>query len=231
LSSKYLGVGLASALSVLTIMLTVTGRLQLYITTSQAWFACGMSVLILLGSVAAVAIRPTDHDHDHDHGSSSRAGAVAGAVGAAVAAVVAIGALILPPATLSAELAMERDTGTPPLFAGADDVQLGVVDTSTFGVGDWSAVFATATSPERYAGQTVTLTGFMTNGSLSRLVITHCVVDAQTASLPLDGDVSGLETGDWVEVTGDVEIDADGRLVVTATGITPIDEPEDPYEY
>lgn len=230
MSSKYLGVGLASALSVLTIMLTVTGRLQLYINTSQAWFACGMAVLILLGSIAAIAIRPSDHD-DHDHGSPSRAGAVAGVVGAAVATVVAVGALILPPATLSAELAMERDTGTPPLFAGADDVQLGVVDTSTFGVGDWSAVFATATSPERYAGQTVTLTGFMTDGSLSRLVITHCVVDAQTATLPLDGDVSGLATGDWVEITGDVEVDSDGRLTIAATGITPIDEPEDPYEY
>jgi len=230
LSPKYLGVGLASALAVLTLMLTVTGRLQLYINTSQAWFACGMAVLILLGSVAAVAIRPADdHDHDHDHGSSSRA--VAGAVGAGVATVVAVGALILPPATLSAELAMERDTGTPPLFAGADDVQLGVVDTSAFGVGDWSAVFATATNPERYAGETVTLTGFMTDGSLSRLVITHCVVDAQTATLPLDGDVSGLETGDWVEVTGDVEIDDDGRLVVAATGVTKVDEPRDPYEY
>ncbi|RCK56789.1 TIGR03943 family putative permease subunit [Microbacterium sorbitolivorans] len=230
MSFKYLGVGLASALSVLTIMLTVTGRLQLYINTSQAWFACGMAVLILLGSIAAIAIRPSDHD-DHDHGSPSRAGAVAGVVGAAVATVVAVGALILPPATLSAELAMERDTGTPPLFAGADDVQLGVVDTSKFGVGDWSAVFATATNPERYAGQTVTLTGFMTDGSLSRLVITHCVVDAQTATLPLDGDVSGLATGDWVEITGDVEVDSDGRLTIAATGITPIDEPEDPYEY
>ena len=232
MSPKYLGVGLASALAVLTLMLTVTGRLQLYINTSQAWFACGMAVLILLGSVAAVAIRPADeHDHDHDHGSASRAGAVAGVVGAGVATVVAVGALILPPATLSAELAMERDTGTPPLFAGADDVQLGVVDTSAFGVGDWSAVFATATNPERYAGETVTLTGFMTDGSLSRLVITHCVVDAQTATLPLDGDVSGLETGDWVEVTGDVEIDDDGRLVVAATGVTKVDEPRDPYEY
>ena len=71
----------------------------------------------------------------------------------------------------------------------------------------------------------------MTDGSLSRLVITHCVVDAQTATLPLDGDVSGLETGDWVEVTGDVEIDDDGRLVVAATGVTKVDEPRDPYEY
>ena len=229
--SKYLGVLLAAVLSVLTLTLTVTGRLQLYINTSQAWFACGMAVLILIGSIAALAIRPADDDHDHDHGSPSRIGAIAGGVGAAVAGAVTLGALILPPATLSAELAMERDTGTPPLFAGADDVQLGVVDTSAFGVGDWSAVFATATNPERYAGETVTLTGFMTDGSLSRLVITHCVVDAQTATLPLDGDVADLATGDWVEVTGDVEVDADGRLVIAASNLTRIDEPDDPYEY
>jgi len=231
LFSKYLGVVLAAALSVLTLTLTVTGRLQLYINTSQAWFACGMAVLILIGSIAAVAIRTTDDEHDHDHGSPSRIGAIAGGVGGAVAGAVALGALILPPATLSAELAMERDTGTPPLFAGADEVQLGVVDTSAFGVGDWSAVFATATNPERYAGETVTLTGFMTDGSLSRLVITHCVVDAQTATLPLEGDVDGLSTGDWVEVTGDIEVDPDGRLVVSASGLTRIDEPDDPYEY
>lgn len=227
MSSKYLGVGLASALSVLTIMLTVTGRLQLYINTSQAWFACGMAVLILAGSVAAIAIRPADDDH----GSGTRLGALAGGLGAGVAIVVAVGALILPPATLSAELAMERDTGTPPLFAGADDVRLGVVDTSSFGVGDWSAVFATATNPERYAGENVKLTGFMTDGSLSRLVITHCVIDAQTATLPLNGDVSGLATGDWVEVTGEITIDGDGQLTVAATGVTTIDEPADPYEY
>lgn len=228
--------GLASALAVVTIGLTVTGRLQLYINPAQTWFSCGMAVLLLVGAVASFAIRTgEDHDH-HDHGSASRAGAIAGLVGGAVASVVVIAALVLPPATLSAEIAMERDTGSAPLFAGADDVELGIVDTSGFGVGDWSAVFATATSPERYAGESVRLTGFVTPGddgelSLNRLVITHCVIDAQPAELPMDGDVDGLDTGQWVEIAGDIAVDDSGSLVIEAASIERIDEPEDPYEY
>lgn len=233
--SKWLGVALAAVLSVVTVSLTVTGRLQLYINPGQAWFACGMAVIVLIGTVLAIAVRPEQHDH-HDHAASSRVGIAAGVAGGTIATVVAVAALILPPATLSAELAMERDTGNPTLFAGADDVELGAVDTSTFGVGDWAAVFTAATSPERYAGEQVTLTGFVTPGddgaaALSRLIITHCVIDAMPATLPLAGDVSGLATGDWVELTGDVTLGDGGELVVEAASITPIEEPEDPYEY
>ena len=235
--SKWLGVALAAVLSVVTVSLTVTERLQLYMNPGQAWFACGMAVVVLVGTVLAIAVRPEDHEHhDHDHGDRSRWGAIAGVTGGTIAAGVAAAALILPPATLSAELAMERDTGNPTLFAGADDVELGVVDTSTFGVGDWAAVFTAATSPERYAGEQVTLTGFMTPGddgssALSRLIITHCVIDAMPATLPLEGDVPDLATGDWVELTGDVTVGDGGELVIEAASITPIDEPEDPYEY
>ena len=236
--SRWLGVGLAAILAVVTLSLTLTGRLQLYINPAQAWFACGMAVLILVGTVASFALRPGEEhqDHGHDHGSESRLGVVAAVVGGGVATVVALAALVLPPAALSAELAMERDTGAPPLFAGADDVELGVVDTAGFGVGDWSATFATATSPERYEGETVALTGFITadeggSASLTRLVITHCVIDAQSASLPVEAGLpGGIETGQWIELTGDIVV-ADGGAAIEATGVEAIAEPEDPYEY
>ncbi|MGO3033185.1 MAG: DUF1980 domain-containing protein, partial [Microbacterium gubbeenense] len=108
--SKWLGVALAAVLSVVTVSLTVTERLQLYINPGQAWFACGMAVVVLVGTVLAIAVRPEDHEHhDHDHGDRSRWGAIAGVTGGTIAAGVAAAALILPPATLSAELAMERD--------------------------------------------------------------------------------------------------------------------------
>jgi len=239
LSSRWLGTGLASILAVVTLGLTVTGRLQLYINPAQTWFACAMAILLLVGAVASFAIRPGEehHDHGHEHAAPSRVGLVATIAGGVVASGVAVAALVFPPATLSAELAMERDTGTPPLFAGADEVELGVVDTSAFGIGDWSATFATATSPERYAGEQVRLTGFVMPGDdgsveLSRLVITHCVIDAQAASLPVAAGVpDGLATGDWVELTGDVVVDDSGALTIEASSIEPVDEPEDPYEY
>jgi uncharacterized repeat protein (TIGR03943 family) len=149
--------------------------------------------------------------------------------------------LVVPPASLSAELAMTRDVGAPPLFAGADVITLAATgDTSTFGLGDWAGVFATATNPDTFDGDPVTLTGFVTPGEsegfdLTRLVITHCVIDAQPASVPIavsqPGAADAPETGQWVTVTGTVRSASDGALRITAEEITAIDEPDDPYEY
>jgi uncharacterized repeat protein (TIGR03943 family) len=147
--------------------------------------------------------------------------------------------LVLPPASLSAELAMSRDVGAPPLFAGSDAVTLAATgDTASFGVGEWATVFATATNPDAFDGDAVTLTGFVTPGDgsasgfdLTRLVITHCVIDAQPASIPIAASDTALETGQWVTITGTVASTADGRLSIDAVSVEPIDEPTDPYEY
>lgn len=182
-----------------------------------------------------------EHDATVDHDAVVAAGfgrsaATAATVIGGVLATGVVGAmLVLPPASLSAELAMSRDSGTPPLFQGADAVALATTgDTESFGVGEWAAVFATATNPEAFEGDAVTLTGFVTPDDdgfdLTRLVITHCVIDAQPAGVPVQvGDVP--ETGQWVTVSGTVRQADDGSLVITATEVTPIDEPQDPYEY
>ena len=102
-----------------------------------------------------------------------------------------------------------------------------------FGIGEWGTVFATATNPDAYDGDPVTLTGFVTPGDegfdLTRLVITHCVIDAQPASLPVAAD-DIPSNGQWVTVTGTIR-DVDGQLRVDAASVTPVDEPEDPYEF
>ena len=186
------------------------------------------------------------HDHAHDHGPESPARArPAAAIGRTVIAaggVLATGIVaaivLVPPATLSAELAMSRDTGAPPLFQGADTVALAATgDTASFGVGEWASVFATATNPEAFDGDEVTLTGFVTpedgGFGLTRLVITHCVIDAQPASVPVSLETrsgDGVETGQWVTVTGTIR-DVDGRLQIEASSVAAIDEPRDPYEY
>jgi uncharacterized repeat protein (TIGR03943 family) len=158
--------------------------------------------------------------------------------GGVVASGVVIAALVLPPASLSVELAMSRAGEQTALFAGADAVTLGVADTSTFGVGDWASVFASATNTAAYDGTPVTLIGFVTpDGSgdddinLTRLVITHCVIDAQTATLPVTADAGDYATGQWVKVAGTVRADADGKLSIEPINVTAIDEPGDPYEY
>lgn len=253
--SRLLGVGLAAALSAVTIALWLTGQLALYINPASTWFAVSMAIVALVGCAVSFALpRGAELDHGHDHGThaaghhahddhthddhahpaaspwSTAATVSGGIVATGVAAVI----LLTPPATLSAEIAMQRDTGSPPLFQGADTIALAATgDTATFGVGEWASVFATATNPEAFDGDQVTLTGFATPAdggfALTRLVITHCVIDAQPASVPIAtrGDV---ETGQWVTVTGTIRDDG-GRLAIHPTSVEQVDEPRDPYEY
>lgn len=247
LATRWLGIGLATVISVVTLGLGLTGRLNLYISPESVWFACAAAVVTLAGAIWSCTLPLGEEgDHGHNHGDSHeadapasprRALALAGTVTAGVAASgVVIAALVLPPASLSVELAMSRVGEQTALFAGADDVTLGVADTATFGVGDWASVFATATNTAAYDGKTVTLTGFVTptdadGVNLTRLVITHCVIDAQPATLPVTIDAGEFDTGQWVEVEGTVKADADGSLHVEPTTVTAIDEPQDPYEY
>ncbi len=180
-----------------------------------------------------------DHEHDYGHGHGdgrSGLGLAATVTGGVAASGIVVLTLVLPPASLSAELAMSRDVGATPLFAGADVVTLAATgDTSSFGVGEWATVFATATNPDAFDGDEIELTGFVTPGDgdafdLTRLVITHCVIDAQPATIPVAGE-DIPETGQWVTVTGTVRSTSDGRLEIDAESVERIDEPEDPYEY
>jgi uncharacterized repeat protein (TIGR03943 family) len=243
---RWLGVGLAAVLAVVTIALAATGRLALYINPDSTWFAVSMAVVALVGAVASFALplgAESDHGHDHgadDHGHDHAphpAAVAATVVGGVAASGVVVLTLVLPPASLSAELAISRDVGATPLFAGADVVTLAATgDTSSFGVGEWATVFATATDPDAFDGDPIELTGFVTPGEggafdLTRLVITHCVIDAQPASLPVLVGETSPDTGQWVTITGTVRSSSDGRLVVDAAAVEEIPEPEDPYEY
>lgn len=270
LAARWLGVGLAAITAVVTIWLWATGDIGLYINPDSAWFAVLMSVFALIGAIATFALplgAEDEHDHGHDHGGpvttraddhihgdavtltidhglrhrTSRTAALAVTVtGGVVATGITVAMLVLPPASLSAELAMARDVGAPPLFAGADDLALATgADTSDYGISEWAATFATATSPDSYAGDDVQLTGFVTPDPddpdaflLTRLVITHCVIDAQPATVPVQdaGWDADLEIGDWVSVDGEIVSDAAGMAIAAGT-VTAVDEPGDPYEY
>ncbi len=197
------------------------------------------------------AFAHADHVHSdpadaHDHAAHERLaarprltpGGIAAFTGGVLASTAVVAVLLTPAASLSTELAVSRDVGAAPLFAGSDVITLAASgDTSKFGVGDWSAVFAHATNPETFDGKPVTLTGFITPGGdgatfdLTRLVITHCVIDAQTARLPIAATGDAPASGQWVTVTGTVRSSGDGKLEVHAEQVAAIDEPADPYEY
>lgn len=248
LATRWLGVGLAAVISVVTLVLAVTGRLTLYISPETVWFAAAAAAVTLIVAVWSCTLPlGAEGEHDHTHAPAAtdaqqrrrhRMQTTAVVSGGVIASAVVIAGLVLPPASLSAQLALSRAGESPTLFAGADDVTLGVADTTSFGVGDWSVAFANSTRPEKYDGAAVTLTGFVTPSqdgdvNLTRMVISHCVIDAQPASVPLSG--GGLDgdyaTGQWVEVTGTVRAGDAGELSIESATVKKIDEPKDPYEY
>lgn len=337
--------GLAAILSVVTVGLWLTGRMDLYINPSSNWFAVGMAVLALVGTAASFMLPlGAEDDHGHDHGTapapkqkvvahpaqvpaavpaatpisdepavvpelpeldpsnySSRAelraaraelerkrevlaqraaaappvapelgaavmplhehehehaepghahghgvrsawGSLVAVTGGALATGFVALAILLPPASLSAELAISRDLGSAPLFGGEDVIQLASTgDLSSFGVGQWATVFATAPDPRAFEGTTINLQGFVAPASsgnpnelrLSRLVITHCVIDAQPAGLPVEAAnwSSQYKTGQWVDVQGTVREGKDGKLIIEPQAVKPIPEPAQPYEF
>lgn len=241
IGTRWLGVGLTSALAVLTLWLAATDRIALFVNPAQTPFAVVMAVLALIGAVCSFAVplgAETDHGHDHgghDHDDERVLGRLAAIGGGAAASLVVAAAVLLPPRSLSVDLALDRDTGTAPLFGGADEVTFAAsVDTDDFGVGGWAAAFARSTNPDTFDGAPVELTGFVTAGDdgirLGRLVITHCVIDAQPAYVPVATDES-FAKGQWVTVTGRVAAAADGTLRIEPDAITAVAEPDDPYEY
>ena len=71
IGTRWLGVGLAAILAVVTLGLAVTGRLSLYINPDSTWFAVSMAVVALVGAVASFALPlGAEADHGHDHGDS-----------------------------------------------------------------------------------------------------------------------------------------------------------------
>lgn len=253
LGTRWLGAGLASCLAVVTLGLWLTDRLSLYINPAATWWVVSMSIIALVASVASCAVRLRgEHDHAHPDDPSDVDGAdldggglprrsplAAGAVaaGGVLASVLVVAAVVLPPASLSTELALERSSDVPPRLAGAASLELvSAGDTAQFGIGEWASIMTTTTNPRLYAGDEVSLTGFVGEASdggvaLTRLVIVHCVIDAQAASVPVALDAADFEPGQWIDVTGTVTVDASGRLVVEPETAAPIDEPADPYEY
>lgn len=259
LGTRWLGVGLASCVAVVTLVLAATGQIGLYINPEAAWWAVAMAIVVLVGAIASCAVPVTGHAHGHPaegpdaHGASDHVGGTVDelprrspaaialtVVGGAIASVIAVAAVVLPPASLSAELALARSSGVLPQLASSATLALASTgDTSEFGIGEWSAVIATTTDPTGFVGDEATLTGFVGPGedpdvfSLTRLVIVHCVIDAQAASVPVveAGWSDEFEVGQWVDVTGTFEQDGSGSLVFRPTTVAPTSEPGDPYEY
>lgn len=209
--------------------LGATGQLGLYIHPRYFVFTEVMAALAALAAVAAFAIRTR----------TTASGRGRAAVAAAVVLVLTL--LVIPPATLSNATVQQRslnasvDTG--------DAVKLVGTDPSGFTVRDWAGLIADPDSAATYAGQKVTLIGFVSTMSqssadtfyLARFVITCCAADAVPVGVPVTkaGWAGTFHPDEWVKVTGSfvpAKSSSETSLVLKPETITAVPQPAQPYE-
>jgi uncharacterized repeat protein (TIGR03943 family) len=251
---RWRGLLLIGVISIGTVWLALTNQLVLYIHPRYVVFTVVMALVALAFVVARVVIsgRREHHDHDHDDEDDDldarplQRGLSIGAL--ALAAALAAGAVLLPPATLSAATASQRDiTATQANLDAASLDDASSADDATFRrytVLEWSSLLAQSSEPSFYAGKPADVVGFITPDPdaddvfyVSRFMITCCAVDAQPIGVPVyfPDWQSQFEPDDWVEVTGEFTANRSTTsavpIALDPAEVTGVDTPADPYLY
>lgn len=245
------GILLATLLTVATIWLALSGRLGLYIHPRYFVFTV---IMATIGGIAVLAgyivrqRRADAHDHEHDHDAATASGgrmrgALAVAGSAAIVLVSAIALVALPPTTLSASLAGDREVNAS-IDLGDEAPTLVGGDTSEFTVKDWAVLIRQGGSDAVLRSSTPTITGFVVpiEGrsdafSVARYSITCCAVDAQPfgVTVVMPGWQDQFEAGDWVAASGrfveNPDASAAAMWALESTETVAIEEPSDPYVF
>ena len=250
------GILLATLLTVATVWLALSGRLGLYIHPRYFVFTV---IMVAIGGVAVLAAfligKRTDahggeaDEHGHVHletapvrPPSRLRSTLAVVTSAAIVLVSAVALVALPPTTLSASLAGDRevnasiDTDDAPVLVGGD--------TSAFTVKDWAVLIRQGGSDAVLRSADPTIMGFIVpiegsddTFSVARYSITCCAVDAQPfgVTVVMPGWQDSLEAGQWVEASGrfieNPDASAANGWVLESSSTVAIDEPSDPYVF
>jgi uncharacterized repeat protein (TIGR03943 family) len=204
--------------------------------------------ILTSGSRGGAHAHAHDHDHDEEDAPSRPLQRALSIAALALAAALAVGAVLLPPATLSAATASQRDITASQVdldsASVADATDAGAAAVSRYTVLEWSSLLAQTSDPAFYAAKPVDVTGFITPDPdaddvfyVSRFVITCCAVDAQPVGVPvyLPDWRSRFQPDDWVEVTGQFASNrsttSTAAIALAPTGVIGVDQPRDPYLY
>ncbi len=240
---RWRGVVLVGLAVVATLVLAATGQLVLYIHPRYVVFTVVMVVIAFALVVAsALTARPDDED-----APPSRLTRGLGVTAVVIAAAMAVGMVILPPATLSSATADQRDINSTAI--GASDTDLATAaDAPTaafesFTVLDWASLLRQTNDLGFYDGKPVNVVGFITPDSsdpenvfyVSRFFVTCCAVAAQPAGVPVyyPGWASEFSTDQWVQVTGEFaanpSVSSTEPLAISPLDVLPTEQPSEPY--
>jgi putative membrane protein len=250
---RWQGIVLVVAALVSTVWLAITNQLILYIHPRYIVFTVIMAALGLVLVIASFVSTPHhDHDHDHDHdddGRPSRVGTVISIGATVLTLVMAVGLVVVPPATLTTATADQRVINSTTVGAGTKTVSSAVSAPAgafaKFTVLDWSSLLRQTSDASFYAGKSVDIVGFISKDTgdtanvfyVSRFVITCCAVDAQPVGVPvyLPNWQNGFKADQWVRVTGSFDTNPSSKsnqpIALVPTKTTPVEQPSEPYLY
>lgn len=176
-------------------------------------------------------VRQKEHDHGHDH---SRTPGVAWLLMLPMFLV-----LLVPPPALGAYAASRAGAPVPQPLAHREYLPLPAGGPVPLAVHDY-AERAAWDGGRTLVSRTVTLTGFVTpkdDGGwyLTRIMITCCAADSRSYLVEVVGSGRSPAANAWERVTGTYTPGAPtaqgGKTArITATAVTPADQPQNPYE-
>ena len=242
---RWQGIVLVVAALVSTVWLAVTNQLILYIHPRYIVFTVIMAVLGLVLVTASFVSKP-DHDHDEP---PKRWRAVLSVTATVVTLAVAVGLVVVPPATLTTATANQRVINSTGVGAGTQNVSSAAsAPAGTFAkftVLDWSSLLRQTSDASFYQNKAADVTGFITSDKsdpdnvfyVSRFVITCCAVDAQPIGVPvyLPNWRSSFSADEWVRVKGEFDTNpsrtSQESIALVPSDTAKVDQPSDPYLY
>jgi len=243
---RWRGVALMSVVVVATIWLAVTNQLILYIHPRYVVFTVIMAVVALVFVASSAFLR---EPHDHDAPPTRRQNAVSGAA-AVLSLAIAVGLIVVPPATLTSATLEQRAINDGGLTGDQGQSVEAVASTTdaafaSFTVLDWSSLLRQTTELSVFSDKPVDVVGFVSADPddpenmffVSRFIITCCAVDAQPVGVPVYAPdwADDVAVDQWVRVTGGFDTNpssaSDQAVVVVPDAVEVVDQPGEPYLY
>lgn len=229
----WLGVILMGGLLVATVWLGAVNKLQLYIHPRYKLFTLVMAGI----GIGLIALSLAIHTAVKPHKVAKQQ-----TIQAALLIICCLIFIIIPPSALSSDTASQRglnstvvDTISSRPVSIKDDT-----DFRAFGIKEWSSLLAT-TDAAFFNQKPVHISGFVYPGEkpdpsvfyIARFQVTCCAVDAQAKGVPvyMPNWQQKYRVDQWLSVEGAFAVRGQDKAYVMPTKVTPIAQPENPYEY
>lgn len=222
------------------IQLFFSQNILLYIHPRYSVFAVTMSIIaaIILGLDIFLTTKNRRKRTEHQHTTKQ------GYIINSIVIIVLLCAFFLPPRELSSEATRRRSYQAPDFSLQANLPPTECPGYEIDSIDLW--VFAMSQYPLHcLEGKDVEVSGFVFSPPditlpsntyyLGRVVMSCCAIDAQTYALPIQKSPTTSYTPDsWQTVRGSVQkiiVSEQEQLIVIPSSVTPIDKPNNPYEY